>query len=542
MSNNSISTNRGLNNRFKPRLFHSEQAIYPVLLVSIFILASCGILYELLLSSISSYFLGNSIVQFSLTIGLFMFFMGIGSWFSRFIKVNLFENFIIIEILLGFFGGISAPALYYIYASESGYYIYNFIFIGLLGILIGLEVPIVTRIINKYTSLKETVANVLSYDYIGALIASITFPLILLPVYGIMRTALAIGILNLLVAVYNAFLFRKLVKNGKTMATIAVLIIIFFIAGILYAPTYENRIEQKAYQDKIVLTKQSPYQRIVLTRWNKDYRLYINGSIQFSSTDEYRYHEALVHPAMLMAKNHEKILILGGGDGLALKQIFKYKDVQEIHLVDLDPAITDLAKNNEIFIKLNDNNMNDKRVKIFNKDAYKFIEKSSEIYSVIIIDLPDPNDTGLGKLYSREFYTMLRHRLAKDGVWVSQSTSPYFAPKAYWCIYNTMNQVFDHPIPYHVNVPSFGEWGFVMAGHIIDYHCKTNNKKDTIATILSNKLSEQNFKNELKFLNSQNIAKSLIFDKDMQKQNTDINTLNTQKLVTYYIKSADKWR
>ncbi|MCF6242075.1 MAG: hypothetical protein L3J74_12100, partial [Bacteroidales bacterium] len=334
---------------------HKEKAIYPVLLISVLIIAACGILYELLLSSVSSYFLGNSILQFSLTIGFFMFFMGIGSYVSRFIRKRLFESFITIEIILGFFGGISTTVLYLVYAYTPHYYLYNFIFISILGALIGLEIPIVARIINKYSSLKETVADIFSFDYIGALAASILFPLVLLPWLGVIETALFIGIINLFVAFYNSLFFRKLLKNATVQSLVSGSIIILFIVGFIFSSKIDKKLEQKIYQDKIIFSKHTKYQKLVLTRWNDDYRLFINGAIQFSSVDEYRYHESLVHFPMMLAPNHEKILVLGGGDGMAVRELLKYEEIKQIDLVDLDPEMTRLAKENAIFRKLNKN-------------------------------------------------------------------------------------------------------------------------------------------------------------------------------------------
>lgn len=521
-----------------------QQAIYPTLLASVLIIATCGILYELLLSSISSYFLGNSILQFSLTIGLFMFFMGVGSYVSKYLKKNLFETFIIIEIVLGFFGGLSALALNMIFAYTSHYYLYNFLFIALLGSLIGIEIPIVTRIIVKYSTLKETVAQVLSFDYIGALAASIIFPLLLLPKLGIISTAFVIGILNLSVSAYNAFLFHKIIKHSVIQLVVSIVLIVAFSLGIAFSGKLSSGAEQKVYQDKIIFKTDTKYQHLVLTKWRSDYRLFINGSIQFSSIDEYRYHESLVHIPMLLSAENEKVLVLGGGDGMAVREILKYKNVKEIHLVDLDPEMTKLGTDNDIFRMLNKNALRNKKVSIINDDAFSYLTNSSDIYSTIIIDLPDPNNTGLGKLYTKEFYEILKKRLSKTGVMVTQATSPYFATKAYWCIYNTIAQVFEHPVAYNVSVPSFGIWGFVAAGNNIDYLCKSDTLDcNTIVTKeIVRKFEDLSFKKGLKLLDADMINSLFTFKKDMRKVATEVNRLNTQKLIEYYTGSAEKWR
>lgn len=521
---------------------HSK-ALYPILLASVLIVSVCSLLYELLLSSVSSYFLGNSILQFSLTIGLFMFFMGVGSYLSRFLHKHLFDTFIIVETLLGFVGGISTVTLYILYAYTSHYSIYNFIFIAALGIFIGIEIPIVTRIINQYSSLKETMAKVLSFDYVGALIASIVFPLVLLPQLGVLKTAFFIAILNLLVALFNAVVFRKILKWANAQISVSTLLIVGFSIAFAFAEKIDFSLEQKVFQDKIILRKHTPYQRLVLTRWNNDYRLFINGSIQFSSSDEYRYHESLVHlPASLVPVRHN-VLVLGGGDGLVARQLLQYADIEKITVVDLDPEMTNLAQNNTVFKRLNHNAMNNPKVQIVNADAFNFVKTNNDLFDLIIIDLPDPNDTGLGKLYTREFYSMLQKRMAKHAVMVTQSTSPYFSSKAFWCIHHTLASVFNQPLPYQANVPSFGIWGFIMAGPGIDaFH--NNYKRDSLFFVkkIRTTIEKQSFYNQLRFLNAQKIDGLFVFSNDMKSQHADINTLSTQKLVEYYNKSADNWR
>lgn len=515
-----------------------------ILLVSVLIIATCGIFYELLLASISSYFLGNSILQFSITIGVFMFFMGVGSYISKFIHSNLLETFINIEIALGLIGGFSAFFLYTAFTMTENYYLVVCFFLAAIGTLIGLEIPLVTRIINEYSTIKETVANVLSFDYIGALLASVTFPLFLLPYLGIMKTSFLIGLLNLAIAAFNCYIFKEKLKKSKKRLGVSFIAIFIVLIGLFYSFRINSFFEQLMYQDKILLTKQSPYQRIVLTRWNEDFRLYLNGHLQFSSADEYRYHESLTHIPMMLAQNHENILILGGGDGMLLREILKYSDVKHIDLVDLDPEITNLAKNNMIFKKLNLNSMSSAKLTIHNEDAFSFITKSSVIYSVILIDLPDPNDTGLGKLYSKEFYHIAKKRLAVGGVISTQATSPYFAREAFWCIAHTMQSAFSMVVPYTVYVPSFGQWGFVMAGDQLQIHNKNQHDSlfvNNLVEILEKKLRNLPFAKDFKYISAATIPPLFVFDKDTDEEPTDTNTLNTQKLVQYYEQSLKNW-
>ncbi len=472
-----------------------------------------------------------------------MFFMGAGSYVSKYIKSQLFETFITIEIVLGLLGGISAIVLYFTFAYTPHYYLYNFVFIAVLGLLIGLEIPIVARIITHYTSFKETVAEVFSFDYMGALVASVIFPLVLLPTLGIIKTALFIGIINLLIAFYNALFFRDMLTHGIKQAVVAGVIIAGFASAMFFSPYIDYRLEQKIYQDQVIFSEQTPYQKLVLTRWNNDYRLFINGAIQFSSIDEYRYHESLVHLPMLLAQDNAKVLVLGGGDGMAVREVLKYPKVEQIDLVDLDPAMTELGQTHPVLLQLNQGALNHSKVHIYNKDAYNFVHQSSTIYDVIIIDLPDPNNTGLGKLYSREFYSMLKGRLAAGGILATQSTSPYFAREAFWCIKHTIASVFDATLPYQTNVPSFGIWGFVMAGGglrplLTDSTTLPNRLVKKFETKRVNQPAIQ----ALKYLTPGKIPTMLFFEKDMADTPTKINTLSTQPLVDYYNKSADNWR
>lgn len=506
----------------------------PVLLGSVFLIATCAILYELLIGTVSSYFLGGSVLQFSLTIGLFMFFMGIGSYVSKFFDKHLPDLFVNVEIILGVLGGLSTALLYAAYALTELYYLVAFALIAALGTLIGLEIPIVTRIIKQYGTLKDTIAQVLSFDYVGALVASVVFPLILLPYLGIMRTAFLVGMLNLGVALFNSRIFAAQLRMANLQQRLSIALMVALGAGFFYSFNITTFFEQFVYQDEIVLTKQSPYQRLVLTRWKQDYRLYIDGALQFSTTDEYRYHEPLVHVPMLASANRERVLLLGAGDGLALRQILTYSDVKHIDLVDLDPEMTRLATENHVFRQINGNAMHDPRVHVYNMDAFKFIEQSTDSYGVIIIDLPDPKDTALGKLYSREFYTLLQKRLDYAGTMVTQATSPYFAGNAFWCIRETLQSVFEQAVPYQAYVPSFGLWGFVLAGNALPEPPK-------LIADLQKRLP--NVARPLRFLQPETLPHLFTFDADIQPDTTLIvNKLDNQILVRYYETALKEWQ
>ena len=502
-----------------------------VLLFSTLIIAICGLIYELLAGTISSYLLGNSVLQFSLVIGLFMAAMGVGSFLSRFVTSHLAETFILVQCAIAVIGGYSAYILFFAFSHLDNYTVFLFIVTILIGALVGLEIPIVIRLLKEYRILRLNVSNVLTADYIGALAASLLFPLVLVPQLGLFRTALLFGALNCFVAILGLYVFIKHVNNKKwIMAAIggtALLLILGFTSVNSLTGFFQNRL----YTGEIIFSRTTPYQNIVLTRDGESTSLYLNGQLQFNSLDEYRYHESLVHPAMALSRRHEKILVLGGGDGLAVREILKYPDIGQVVLVDLDSEITELFRHNSLLTELNNQSLRDKRVSIVNQDAWKFIEQDKDFYDVIIIDLPDPNDISVSKLYTSSFYSLLTRRLSNEGMMVTQATSPVFARTAFWCIHNTLKES-PAPfiqgeslqvLPYHTYVPTFGEWGFVLASaHHIDW--------------ASIKLSANT-----RYLNEQTLAIMPVFPPDMAWLDTEINSLQTHQLVQYYENGWKQW-
>lgn len=407
-----------------------------ILLISVFIVGFCTIIYELLIGSVSSYFLGDSIKQFSIVIGLTMTAMGLGTLVSRLIVKNLIYYFILVEIILAITGGLCVPVLYFAYTVESIYYPIMIILIMTIGGLIGLEIPLLTRIMEKYYNLKDNISNVLSLDYLGAFIATIIFPFILLPFFGVFESSVIAGFLNLTVGIINFIWFKDKIlrKKSRKLITLTILIFVFLAGLFLFSKDIVKYWENSIYDDKVIFSKQTPYQRIVMTKNKEDIRLFIDGNVQFSSIDEYRYHELLIHIPMSLANHKENLLVLGGGDGLAARELLKYDEIKKITLVDLDKEMTELAKTNRYLTDLNKNSFQNKKVEIINEDAFKYLENSNELYDVIIIDLPDPNNSSLARLYSTEFYKIVQKKLSFGGIAVTQSTSPFFSSEAYWCI------------------------------------------------------------------------------------------------------------
>ena len=489
------------------------------LLVAVFIIAICGIIYELIIGAIGSYLLGDSVKQYSITIGLFMSAMGIGSYLTKRFKKDLFDSFVLIELTIGLIGGLSAVLLFSSYAFTG---IYHFVMYGTIisiGIMVGLEIPIITRIIEEEdNNLRITIANVLSFDYIGALLGSLAFPLILLPNLGHVRTSFLVGLINLGVANLIIYKYKGFIRRINFMKILAISLTVLLAIGFILGDYLGASIEDRLYRDKVIYRHQSKYQKIILTKHKDDLRMFLNGNIQFSSLDEYRYHEALIHPAMSLSKNPKKILILGGGDGLAIREVLKYSDVEKIDLVDLDSDVVKLSKTNPLIKELNEGSLENEKVKIFNQDAYKYLEDTKDKYDIVFVDLPDPNNESLNKLYTNIFYRLIYRTLNEDGIVAIQSTSPYYANKTYWSIRKTVESEGFFTTGYHLNVPSFGDWGFTLGSK------RQLSKEDINITV------------DTKYLNNE-VAKGMFYFSEDERLDMDLvetNTLTNPILIQYY--------
>ncbi|GAB4560537.1 MAG: polyamine aminopropyltransferase [Haliangiales bacterium] len=439
-----------------------------VLVVATFVAGLCSILYELLIGTVSSYFLGDSVRQFSLTIGLFMAAMGVGSFLARRLDEQVLRRFVAVEIGLGLIGGVSVPALYAVFGYTTFYYPAMLIFIVIIGTLTGLEIPMLVLVSRRLFTLEVNLSNILSLDYLGALAATLLFPFVLLPGLGTFRSALVGGAINLVVALLVLYTFRAQfsVAARWRYGVVAKLGLVALAAGFVFAPQLLEPWHSAMYRDRVIFNQQTPYQQIALTRSRDDVRLYLNGGLQFSSVDEYVYHEALVHPALALAPHRASVLLLGAGDGLAVRDILAYEDVEQVTVVDLDPEMTRLGLEHPLLRRFNRDSLHDPRVRIINRDAFTFLDEHMGFYDLIIADLPDPTNVSLARLYSREFYTLVARRLARTGILVTQATSPFFAKDAFWCIHDTVAAAGFRVWPYHAYVPSFGDWGFVMAARV----------------------------------------------------------------------------
>jgi spermidine synthase len=486
-----------------------------VLFLSVFLIAACGLIYELIAGTLASYLLGDSVLQFSTVIGSYLFAMGIGSWLSKYLARGLVARFIYIELMVGLVGGFSSSLLFLAFAWTESFRLVLYLIVTIVGILVGLEIPLLMRILKERFQFHDLVAHVLTFDYLGALGASLLFPLLLVPHLGLVRSALLFGIINAAVALWSTFLFRESLGRPAGLRVLSAVVLVALSAGMFRADAIAASADENLYADEVIFARNTRYQRIVLTKWKNDLRLFLSSHLQFSSRDEYRYHEALVHPGLASLPGARRVLVLGGGDGLAVREILKYSSVEQITLVDLDPEMTKLFTTNPVLVNLNQASLTSPKVRVVNEDAFPWLDHNQDIFDFVVVDFPDPTNYSLGKLYTTAFYRLLSRHVSANGFIVVQSTSPLFARQSYWCIVNTMKQAGLKTWPYHVYVPSFGEWGFVLAGA---------GAYETPA-----KLPEG-----LRFLAARNVPELFRFPTDMLPVEAEINRLNDQVLVRYY--------
>ncbi|WP_343674036.1 polyamine aminopropyltransferase [Chitinophaga sp.] len=501
-------------------MFKINRPLEFLLLLSVFVIATCGLIYELVAGTLASYLLGDSVTQFSTIIGCYLFSMGIGAYLSRFFKKELLSWFIQLEILVGLIGGISPAVLFLLFEEAASFRLILYLLVGLTGILVGLELPLLMSILKNRYEFRDLVSRVFTFDYIGALLASIVFPLILVPYLGLIRTACFFGVFNVLVAILVCVKFRTEVKWARYLKIKALAVILVLAVIFAWANKIMSLAEGLAFRDPVIFSHSSHYQRIVITRNKYELRLYLNGNLQFSSADEYRYHEALIHPAMLYSTQHKNVLILGGGDGMAAREILRYGDVENITLVDLDASMTKLFRESPLLSALNKQSLSSARLKVTNADAFQWLKKNKKQFDIVVIDFPDPGNYAVGKLYTTAFYRELKHSLTDSSVVVVQSTSPFVAPKAFWCVDKTLHDCGYHTIPYHTYVPSFGEWGYVMASptSLTDHH-----------TVIPT---------GLRYFAASVFPQMCQFTADMDKRDVQANHLNNQILVQYF---EDEW-
>jgi spermidine synthase len=484
------------------------------LLLFVVVMTASGLTYQLLTAALVTSLAGDSVLAFSTIIGSYLFALGVGSFCSRYIREPFSMILVQTGYGVGFLGGLSTTMLWLLFAWGSGFYVGVYLLILAIGVLVGLQLPLVMRQLHSRLKFKELVSGVLALDYGGAVIVSVAFPLFLVPRLGLTYTALVFGILNVAVALGYVFIFDRegrwapLKWEG------------FVLLGVLLAATYSTAsfhkiTEQSLFPDPVIYAESTPYQRIVVTSSLFDTRLYLNNNLQFSSADEYRYHEALVIPSLRSVETPESVLILGGGDGLAAKLLLQDDRVQQITLVDLDPAVTQLFRENPALRTLNDDSLNSPKVTVINEDAFKWLESAAEGYDLILIDFPDPSSYSVAKLYTVYFYRLLGARLNQGGAVSVQCSSPLKARRTFWCIAKTLEAAGFQVRPYHAFVPSFGEWGYCLA------------QRDGQDEFRPASIPAQ-------FVDDQILPTLFVLPQDMAEMDVVENTLFDQVLVRYF--------
>ncbi len=473
------------------------------------ILAGCGLIYEYLLSHYAGRVLGAVEQVIFAMIGIMIVSMGIGAFAARIFK-SYFNAFAWLEVTIALIGASSVLVLAATTALANLFpqilmqtfslppdliprggmitwasniasvmpYIAGFI----LGFLIGMEIPLIANIREELYGehIKHNTGSIYGVDYIGAGIGAAIWVLFMLnmpPAIAAVITASA----NLLVGLLFYLVYRKRIRFGALVIAAHVLVGIIIAVIAINGTTWDNAMEDLLYKDKVIFSYNSKYQHVTITERIMDpakpkiISLFINGRSQFASNDEKIYHSMLVAPVMNASARHDHILIIGGGDGLALREVLRWQP-KSVDLIDIDKTIVDFftipyiengKEINKPLLKLNQHSFSDPRVHTHFGDAFIKVDKlirEGRLYDSIIVDLPDPSHPDLNKLYSARFYAKLKTLLTGDGALVVQSTSPYHAKNTFLCIGKTVQYAgFMHVEQYHHNVPSFGEWGWTIA-------------------------------------------------------------------------------
>ena len=495
--------------------------------VALFATGLAGIVAEYTLSTLATYFLGDSVFQWTMIVSIMLFSMGLGSRISKSFKDHLLEKFIFIEFSLSV---VASCVTILVYTTFAFYQSTVFIIYGLsitLGLMIGMEIPLVIRLNEQFQSLRFNVSSALENDYYGSLVGGIFFAFVGLPYLGLTHTPVILGSVNFLVAILFIWMIRgELASTIKQRLVIgAVLAGTIILAAALFSSQIVTWGDSIRFKDEVVFSEQSRYQKIVLTTDQENYWLFINGHQQLSTTDEERYHEPLVHPAMNLHPGPREILILGGGDGAAVREVLKYSDAH-VTLVDLDPRMTELARDHPVFRSINQDAFHANNLTVINSDGFTFLDEVNRKYDVIIADFPDPRTIDLGRLYSLEFYFLCHRALNANGVLVTQATSPYYARKAFDCIQKTIESAGFNTTGLHTQVPTLGEWGWVIA-------------QKSSEQGFDKSISELNIKVPTRFLKNIDIASLFSFGENVflekEQKEVSVNRIHDPVLYKYYL-------
>jgi spermidine synthase len=494
--------------------------------IAIFATGISGLTSEFILSTLASYFIGDTIVQWTVVLSIMLFSMGIGSQVSRVVTKRLLLTFLAVEFSLSLLISFSPLIVYSLAAKSEFIHILIYGLALLVGFCIGFEIPLATRLNEAHEALDKNISNIMSWDYIGSLVGGLSFAFFGLPYLGITNTAFLFGLLNFVVAVILFWKYKdNTLEYKKWIITSIVSISILLSLGFLFSEEIILFGEQARYKDKIVYQEQSKYQKIVITQWNEHYWLFINGNQQLSTFDEFLYHEPMVHPVMALTPEHKDVLVIGGGDGFNVKELLKYEDVENITVVDLDPAMTNLGLKFGGLLQYNDSALHNPKVKIYNKDGFNFLEKSELFYDLIIVDLPDAKNLEINKLYTQEFYQMANRLLRPNGHIITQAGSPYYATRSFYCIDKTMKSAGFETLQMHNQVLTLGEWGWIVGS-------KHYSKEQMIKVMKRGAYEGLNNK----WLNNESISLITSFGLPLfDTSRVEINTINSPVLYRYYL-------
>jgi spermidine synthase len=441
----------------------------PVLLGAVAVCAACGLVYELVLLTLSVTLAGGGITETSLIVAGFVAALGAGALLVKPLLGRAATVFVAVEILLGVTGGLSAAALYVAFSFSGISTAVLVVATAVLGILVGAEVPLLMTLLQHGRAPEgpdgagRLLADLNAADYAGAVVGGLAWPFLLLPAAGLVRGAALTGVVNLVAAaVVAAFLLRtRMSRRARAGAAGALLASAAALALLLVqARDIETTAQQRLYRDPVVAAQLSAYQQIVVTERGDDVRLFLDGDLQFSSRDEHRYTESLVHPAL--ARDPGRVLVLGGGDGLAAREVLRHPSVREVVQVELDPAVVELARTR--LAEFNAGALDDPRLRLVLDDAFRWLrEAPTAAFDAVVVDLPDPDTPVLARLYSTEFYGLVGRALRPGGLLTVQAGSPYSTPTAFWRTVSTVGSAGFAVTPFHVHVPSFGDWGFALA-------------------------------------------------------------------------------
>ncbi|QIQ03577.1 polyamine aminopropyltransferase [Streptomyces liangshanensis] len=470
-----------------------------LILAVVFVCAACGLVYELELVALASYLIGDSVTQASVVLSVMVFAMGIGSLLAKRLRPWAAVGFGLVEAALALLGGCSALVLYasFAWVGESRFALVGFSLA--IGVLIGAEIPLLMTLIQRVSRQDAggTVADLFAADYVGALVGGLAFPFLLLPWLGQLTGALLTGAVNALAGgALVLWVFRRDLtpRSRLLLVFVNVLVLAVLAAAAVLVDDFERAARRAVYGDGVRVAVHTEVQEVVLTGGRGEpLDLYLDGRLRVSERDEYRYHEALVHPAM--RGPHGRVLVLGGGDGLAAREVLRYGDVRSVTVVELDPGVVRLARTDPALSALNGHAYDDPRVRAVTADAFAWLrgvrgpDRSDGVrgdedaddgtYDVIVSDLPNPGITASTKLYSEEFYGLARGALAPGGRLAVHAGSPTAQPRTYWTVDATLRAAGFGTTPYRAEgrltrftagpdrvrggPPATGDWGLVLA-------------------------------------------------------------------------------